>query len=229
MGKRSQKTGLLDILFSMLIDPRGVTRQLLNPRSAPPWAITTFLRFLATCVAAPLVYSNLVNVGTVQLQGALPALLATTLTLLCSTFFLSLFLDALAIRRSYYSVFSALSYATAPCTSVLLAMLLVNKATLGNFSLLTSIASGFFNQGEMVAKIFPTISLLSIGLALIVLSQSLRALSNSSLSVSLLLAIFAIPLVLGSYIVALTTTDLFFPRSSETIIRFFSSYLIGQV
>jgi hypothetical protein len=144
--------------------------------------------------------------------------------MLCAAFLLMVALRSLNFKRSTYTLLAALVYATAPCTTILVALLLANKVTSGDLSLLGVIASGFGDHSNVVVRIFPTMLMIAQALAFLTLSQSLRALTHSSLGVSLLLGIIAIPLILGSFIIALTATDLVFPSSSPVTIQFFSSY-----
>ena len=101
----------------------------------------------------------------------------------------------------------------------------MNKLLYGDLSILGGLALGMAPQGNVVAAMFPSAMRVAALFSLIVLGQSLRVISNSSLSVGMLLAFSTLPFLLGSFVVSLTATEFFFPGSSPDTIRFFSGYL----
>ena len=225
MGKKQKKPGLLDVLLSMLIDPRGVTRRLFAAKGHYPWVFTTFILFICTCIVAPVIYKPGVDYRTADTSHLAPLLTATGLTVACTTFFLMVGLHALNVRRSPYSVFSALVYASAPFTTTLASLLVADKILFGDLFILGFLATGFAPEDDFLAKLFPVMMLVASSLSLIILSQSIRAISRSSLSVAVMMGVATIPLLLGSFVVALTITDFAYPRSSPSTIQFFSNYV----
>lgn len=219
------KPSLLDVLVSALVDPRGVTKQLFAYDGLPPWVITTLSLFMCTCIVAPFLYSPDPTVSSTHATQVVPAAITTLLTLVCTAFFLLVILIALNMLGEAYRTFSTLVYSTAPFITILGAMLIANKVLHGDLSLLGYLATGSIPAGEVISSFFPTAMRAAAVCSLIILGQALRAVTNSSFGVGMLLGITTIPLLLGSFVVALTATDLLFPNSSAMTIRFFSAYL----
>jgi hypothetical protein len=147
--------------------------------------------------------------------------MAVLLTTLASTFFMSMGLRSFNDRSKAYSVFAALVYATAPIVAMMLAALLANRILEGSLSLVSFLATGVSAQDDLIVTLFPHLIHLSLIGSLITLAHSLRALTRSSLSVALLMAIGSVPLILGSFVVGLTATDLLIPASSPETITLF--------
>ncbi len=219
------KPSLLDVLVSALVDPRGVTKQLFAYDGLPPWVISTLTLFTCTCIVAPFLYSPDSAHLSAQLAQALPSVITTLLTFVCTSLFLLVILMSLNMLSEAYRTFSTLVYATAPFITIMGAMLLANKVLHGDLSLLGYLMTGGVPTGEVIPSFFPIAMRVGALSSIVILSQSLRAVTNSSFGVGMLLAVTTIPLVLGSFVVALTATDLIFPNSSTTTIRFFSTYV----
>jgi hypothetical protein len=134
-------------------------------------------------------------------------------------------LHALNLRRLAYRIFSGLVYATAPFITLLTALLITNKILYGNLSLLGVFGFGLPSGNNLAVTIFPIAMRLAALLSFLILSQSLRAITNSSRSLGILLALSAFPLLLGSFVIAVTVTDMLFPGSSSSTISFFSAYI----
>lgn len=222
---RTRKPSLMDVLVSLMVDPRGVTRQLFAYDRSPPWTLTTLSLFMCTCVVAPLMYTPSKEIPAPLANHLGPAITAALLTILCTSFFLLMALRSLNVRGITYRTFSSVVYATAPFITILSALLILNKVLYGDLSLLGSLALGIAPQGNSVLAIFPAAMRIAALFSLAILGQCLRVITNSSFSVGILLALSSLPLLLGSFIVALTVTDFIFPQSSADTIRFFAGYL----
>jgi hypothetical protein len=222
---QNRKPSLLDVLVSQLVDPRGVTKQLFLHKGTQPWVLTTLILFTCTCVVAPLLYSPSKDIPAPLANYVGPVVMSALLTLLFTSLFLVIFLHSLSARGNAYRVFAALVYATAPFVTVLSALLLTNKIVYGDLSLLSMIAFRVAHTDNFFVTIFPSAMRLAALLSVISLAQSLRTITNSSFAVGLLLGFSTLPLLLGSFIVALTVTDFIVPGSSPTTINFFSAYV----
>lgn len=224
--KKQKKPGIFDILFSGLIDPRGTTKRLLGGEDFPPWAISTLLLFVGIVIVAPLLYKPPGFAEAPQVKQLPPVLLTTFATLIATSFFVTMGLRSLRFRKSWYSCFASLTYATAPFTSTFLILLIVNKLAMGDLTLLGFLSSGFAREGDISSRIFPYLIRAAALLALLILTHALSTITRSSKGVGALMAAAVVPLTLGSFIMGLTVTDMIFPLSSPSVISFFRAYLL---
>lgn len=222
---QSTKPGLLDVLLSLLVDPRGTAKQLFGYGGRPPWVFTTLTLFMCTCIVAPLLYNPNPGIPTEQAKTLPPVVMATLGTIVLTTFFLFVVLRVLNLPSSMYRAFASLIYSSVPFITTLAALLIVNKIANNDLSLLGSLVAAKAPEGRIIAAVFPTAIKIAAVCSLLVLAQALRSLTNSSGTVGLLLAIVTLPLLLGAFIVALTATELLFPDTSVDTIRLFSGYV----
>jgi hypothetical protein len=223
-----KKPGLLDALLSVTVDPRGTTSLLLNSPGSPPFGLTMLGLFLGLYVVAPLLYQG----GSVSiissLQSLAPVLLASILTFLLASFFMVMGLQILGVRRSMRMTLAILAYCTSPLVSL---MLLASAASLimyGAPTVTMFLASGYAAPDDAVVQVFPYLLKITGLLSLVILTQALRSITTSSLTVSLLAALCSIPLILGAFVIALTLTDVAFPQSSPRTIALYQSMILGQ-
>ena len=223
--KRVRTPGLLDILFSILVEPRGTTYRLLASEPYPPKVLTTFTLFIALCIAPPLL--NLRDLS--ELQDRLPmiaiTLSTTILTLSLTSFFSFMGLRALNSYTSPFQIIASIAYATTPFITLLSVLWCTNQILEGDLTAVNFIATGLASSGDLAIAVLPTSLRIAAGLALIIMTCCYRHLVGASLSVGLLLAVATVPLLLGSFIVSASIFDLIAPYSSANTIRFFSGFL----
>lgn len=222
---QTRKPSILDILLSLMVDPRGTTDRLFRGPYAPPWVLTTLLLFLCLCVAPSVVYVAPQANEPIPLDKVSAVVLGTILTMVGSTFFMVMGLRSLNIRRNPYEVFAALIYATAPISTLMVVALGLNRILEGDLTLIGFLVNGFAAYDDLLVKLFPHLIHTALFVSFIALAQCLRALTHSSLAVASLMAMACIPFILGAFIVGLTAAELLFPASSAETIGVFQALL----
>jgi hypothetical protein len=138
-----------------------------------------------------------------------------------------MFFRALRLPPATSSIFASLIYSTAPLITLMGAMYLLNYLLEGRLSILQYLTTGYARPDDWLLKIFPNLFRIFCLLSFILFANAVRALYRSSLMSAYLIASVSIPLLLGSFVVALSLTELCFHRSSEHVIAFFRGFIGG--
>jgi len=107
---------------------------------------------------------------------------------------------------------------------VMVIMAIINRIVQGSFSILVFIAYGFSVPGDLLVSIFPHVFRGALILSVITLAFGFRTITRGTLAMGAVMATLALVLLLGSYIIGLTATELVYPFSSARTIEFFSRY-----
>jgi hypothetical protein len=224
----SKKPGLLDALLSVTVDPRGTTSLLLNSPGSPPYGLTVLSLFLVLYVIAPLLHQGS-GVSTIaNLNSLAPVLIASVLTFLFASFFIFMGLQVLGSPRPLRTTLAVLGYCTSPLVSLMLLAIAASFVMRGSPTVIMFLASGYAAPDDAVAQVVPYLLKITVLLSLMILTQAMRAITNSSLALSALAALCCIPLILGAFVIALTLTDKVFPQSSSRTIFMYQSMITIQ-
>jgi hypothetical protein len=222
--KRLKTPTLLDVLFSIIVEPSATTQRLLSI-TPPPHLFTTLFLFLCVCIAPPLAQVGS-KVPNSDIPQVIPAILTVVLTLILTTIFAKTALTALRTHCSLRAVGSNLIYASAPLITLMVVILVANQLISGELSLLTFLGTASADNADVVVGTYPLIFRIAILLCLTVLSSGYASLTRATLFPGFLMALGTIPLILGSFVVALTLIDLAIPDSSIGTIRFLETFLL---
>jgi hypothetical protein len=222
---RRRRPRLLDVLVSILIDPRGTTNDLLNWYEGPPHVIACLFLFCSAVIAPPLLYQPDETLSQAAIVALYATLLTTLLTLALTTCFVTMLFRALRLAPSIEASFAALVYSSAPIITLMGGMYLTNYLMEGNLSILQFLSTGYTRQNDWLLQMFPNLFKIFCLLSFIVFANCIRAIYRSSVTSAGLIAAVCIPLMLGSFIVALSLTEVCFAGSSEQVIAFFRSFV----
>lgn len=222
--KRLKTPSLLDVLFSIIVEPNSTTQRLLSI-TPPPHIFTTLFLFLCVCIAPPLAQVGS-KVPNTDIHQVIPAILTVILTFIFTTIFARTALTAFHAHCSLLAVGSNLVYACAPLITLMVVVLAANQAISGELSLLTFLGTGSADNADVVVGTYPLIFRIAMVLCLAVLSCGYSSLTRASLFPGVLMAAGTIPLILGSLVVALTLIDVVIPDASIGTIRFLETFLL---
>jgi len=223
--KRIRPPGLLDILVSALVDPKGTMRLLLVDSKFPPHLITSVFFLGCVVIAPPIFYTPDGIVGTTQVTHLVETLMTIFLTLFLAAFFQSMTTRALGGQVAMFSLTCAMIYAFTPFVSVLAFFYASTYWTQGHISVLQFLTTGFVSQHDALVQFFPTACKLTCLVSFVLFANGVRALMRSSLSSAVLVAAICVPLLMGSFIVALSLQELMLPGLSANVIDFFGAFL----
>jgi len=223
MSKRKKPPGISEAILASVVDPRGTMHRLLVQSERPPYILATLLFFLIVCIAPVLLYrSYLGDALDAELIGCVSSTLALTFIITCCLVTSS----AHAIGSNIYlRSLAALVYSLAPMTAIMGIMLLANRISQGSPTLVMFIALGTTQPNDLITEIFPYAFRASLGLAFLTLAYGLAAVMRGTLGIGLFMAALALILLLGSFVVGLTITDIIYPLTSSRTIDFFARYL----
>jgi hypothetical protein len=95
----------------------------------------------------------------------------------------------------------------------------------GRLSILQFLTTGYARPNDWLLQMFPNLFKLFCLLSFVVFGNCIRAIYRSSITSAVLIAAVCIPLLLGSFIVALSLTEVCFAGSSDQVITFFRSFV----
>lgn len=222
---RRRRPRLLDVLVSTLIDPRGTTHDLLNWHEGPPHVLACLFLFCSAVIAPPFLYQPDGSISQAAMIALYATLLTTLITLALTTCFVTMLFRALRLSPSIDATFSALVYSSAPIITLMGAIYLTNYAMEGRLSILQFLTTGYARPNDWLLQMFPKLFKLFCLLSFVVFGNCIRAIYRSSITSGVLIAAVCIPLLLGSFIVALSLTEVCFAGSSEQVITFFRSFV----
>jgi hypothetical protein len=221
--RKSKKPRLFEVLFSSVSDPGGSMEQLLVKSPHPFHAILTTVVFLSVCIAAPLALGSYRGD---YFDGELIG--GVTVTTLLTLFFVSIFtalsVHAIGIRRAHMRTVAALAYSLAPMTLIIAVLAAISWALQGSCTILTFVAHGASLHDDLTTTIFPHVFRGSLALTFITLTFGLRTVTRGSLGMGAAMAALSFVLLLGSFVIGLTITELVLPQSSSRTIEFFWRY-----
>lgn len=223
--KRIRPPGLLDILVSALVDPKGTMRILLVDSKWPPHLITSAFFLGCVVIAPPILYTPDGVVGTPQVTHLVATLLAIFLTLLLGGFFQSMTTRALGRQVRTFSLVCAMIYSFTPFVSVMAFFYAATYWTQGHISVLQFLTTGFVSQHDPLVQFFPTVGKVTCLVCFTLFTNGVRALMGSSLSSAVLVAAICVPLLMGSFVVALSLDELMLPGVSSKVIDLFAAFL----
>jgi hypothetical protein len=224
---RRKRPRLLDLFLAIVVDPRGTMYELLHWHEGPPHVLTALFLFCTVVITPPLLYQPEGIIDQKAILALYASLVTLLLTLAFATFFATMFFRALHLPASPGAVFASIVYSSAPITTLMGAMYLCNYLLEGRLSILQFLATGYARPDEWLLHVFPNLFRIFCGLSFILFASAVRALYRSSLISGYLIAAVSVPLLLGSFIVALSLTEACFPGSSEHVIHFLRAFVGG--
>lgn len=213
------------VMLSCLADPRTAMVRLLSKETHLPFTFTSAALFFAICIAPALTAASdqkeIFDINlffSVTLTGALTVALTS---ILLWVILKTVGRGPISLRKS----FACLAYSSAPMTTIMLVILIMNIVLQGDITVATFVATGQVNAGDFIIQIFPYITIISLLLSYITLSYGLSAAAQASLGAGLMTASITIFLMLGSFVLSLHFHEFMLPLSSSQIIGFFSGFL----
>jgi hypothetical protein len=198
--------------------------RLLGRAQRPPYVVITLITCLVVCLAPPLLQRANSAENRIDWEFAGSVGMSVGVTLLCACLLLAATMHAAGAKTSYPRAVAALAYSLTPITAILGVLHLANWGYMGSFTIVTFIATGLPLPNDLPLQIFPFVFRTSLFLAWITLAYGLRTVAKSSLPLGLIMAALTIPLILGSFIIGLTCTDLLYPSTSSRTIEFFGRF-----
>jgi hypothetical protein len=221
---RRTRPRLLDIFLAIVVDPRGTMRELLHWHEGPPHVFAALFLFCTVVITPPLLYQPDGIIDQKVILGLYSTLATVFITLALTTFFVTMFFRALHLPSSPSTVFASIVYASAPITTLMGGVYLINYLLEGRLSILQFLSTGYARPDEALLLMFPNLIKIFCFLAFILFAGGVRALYRSSAVSAYLIAATCIPLLLGSFLVAASLTEACFPGSSEQVIGFFRAF-----
>jgi hypothetical protein len=222
--RKAKRPALSEALFASIVEPRLTMRRLLAQDEAPPHLVAIALLFFLVCILPVLLlagYQNRINPDYEIMTGVL--LTTTVSVVLCAT--LAPFgIRAFGARNRYFRSIAALIYCTTPITVTMAIFCIASRLLTGKFATLEFLAFGFAQSNDLITEIFPYVFRASLVVAAAILINGLRTIGRSSYYVGAVSAVITVMLLLGSFIIGLTITDLVYPSLSTRTIEFFARY-----
>lgn len=201
--------------------------ELLHWHEGPPHVFTALFLFCSVVITPPLLYQPEGSIDKKALLTLYATLVTVFLTLAFVTFFVTMFFKALHLPATPSTVFAAIVYSSAPMTTLMGAVYIANYLMEGRLSILQFLTTGYARPNEWLLQVFPNLFRVFCLLSFILFAGSVRALYRSTIVSGYLIAAVSVPLLLGSFIVALSLTEACFPGSSEHVIHFFRAFMGG--
>jgi hypothetical protein len=223
--KRARSPGILDILISALVDPRGTMQQLLVTSTYPPHILTSVFFLGCIVLAPPILYSPDGTIGTGQIKLLVATFLTVLLTLSLAAFLQSMATRALGAQQSMFSMLCAMIYAFTPFVTVMTLYYAVTYWTQGHLSVLQFLTTGFTSQHDMLVQFFPTAAKITCLACFVLFTNGIRVLMRSSLSSATLIAAICVPLIMAGFVVSLSIEEMILPGEASQVINFFASFL----
>lgn len=216
-------------LLGVTADPRGTMERLLTRSRDPFFVILAPLALLLVCIAPPLLQRAQSATGLHDGEFFSAVAITTAVTAFSLSLLLTFSVHAVGGKKNYLRAVVALAFSSVPITAVIGMLIVTGRLYTGSFSVVTFLATGMTMRGDLALEIFPYVVRASLVLAFITLAYGLRTIARSSLALGILMASFTIPLLIGSFIIGLTVTDLIHPATSSRTIEFFARFLAYPV
>lgn len=223
--KRSRPPGILDILVSALVDPKGTMRLLLVDSPYPPHVLTSLFFLGCVVIAPPVLYTPDGAVGTPQILLLTATVLTALLTIALAGFFQSMATRALSSEQPILPLVCAMIYAFTPFVTLMAFFYIATYWNQGHISVLQFLTTGYSSQHDKLVQFFPTAVQITCFVSYALFTNGIRALMHSSLSSAALVAAICVPLVMGSFVVALSLAELVLPGVSSKVIGVFAAFL----
>jgi hypothetical protein len=219
------RPSLFAALLGTTADPRGAMERLLNRERHPLLVVIALFAFMFVIIVPPLLHHSKYSADQ-QIDDFFSSVAITTLaTLLCTSVLLASSMHVAGVRTNYLRAIVALAFCSVPITAVLSALITGGRLYAGSFTITSYLATGITVPGDLILEIFPAVVRASLVLSYITLAYGLSTVARSSFGMGLIMATLTIPLLLGSFIVGLSITELVHPQTSSRTIEFFSRYL----
>jgi len=220
-----KKLSLLDTLISIPIDPAGTMRHLLRERRYPPYLVLAPL-----CTFFVLVAPTLWHQHHRGLYSALPEInyaiaMTVVLTLIWFSLLMSVLLKLLLLNVSPGKMWAASLYCLASLIPFMGAFYLGNFLTSGHLSVLEYLATGESNHSDWFLKLFPICAKAALLFSFFIFVNAVRALTNTKFISAFSMAVLGIPVLIGSFVVSLTMSDVLFQDTGMEVYRFFTHLL----
>lgn len=224
---RKDKTplSLLDIFFTLGVDPGGVLMRAYNAHRFPPYVLTTLCMFLLVCILPPLITAPDALESSAQILLLRGLLVTTALTIISTSIFITICVNLFHKNASNIAAVSLFVYSLAPITTTLGLLYALNKLFQDDLTILTFIISGFSRPSDNIVVIFPYAIRLAALVGFCVLSRGFMINLKGSRILGVFAAIMTIPIILGSYIVALSLNEILHPNLAPQVNSFFWGFL----
>jgi hypothetical protein len=224
IGIKKKRT-LLDTLVSLPLDPAGMMRHLLRERRYPPYLILAPLSTFLVLVAPTLWYQHYMG-----LQSAVPEInyaisMTVVLTLIWFSLLTSVLFKLLLLNVSPGKLWAASLYCLTGLIPFMLAFYLGNYLTNGHLSILGYLATGHAHNSDWFVELFPTCATWALVFCFYLFVNAVRALTNTKLVSAISMSVLAIPVLIGSFVVSLTISNIIFEDTGLEVYRFFTHLL----
>jgi hypothetical protein len=216
---------LLDIFFTLTIDPRGVLTRAFYVHGIPPYILPTICLFILVCLLPPLITAPdaLENPQHVILVKGI--MFTSLLTILLTSALLASSVKLLHSTAKTLQVVSLLIYALAPLTTVMALLYGLNKIFQGELTILTFILTGYARSSDFMVMLYPFAIRIAALLSLYTISHGLAIIVQLTNLLGLFIGILALPLLLGSFIISLYITEIIYPNVTPQITSFFYGFM----
>lgn len=215
----------LDIFFSLAVDPTGTLQHAFSNSHFPPFLIITLSLFLAGVILPPLLQTPEALESQTQVT-LIKAVVMTTLLSIFTTGVLTIFSFRIFHGRARpINVFALWIYSLAPITTVLLIVFALNKLIQGELTVLSFISSGYYQKSDIIVALLPYALRCAALISLAVFSSGTALILGVSRTLSILVTGLSIPILLGSYVLAVTVSDFTYPGIAPQVNSFFSGFL----
>ncbi|MEY4667994.1 MAG: hypothetical protein RL518_693 [Pseudomonadota bacterium] len=220
-----KKLSLLDTLLSLPIDPGGMMNHLLRKRRYPPYLILAPLSTFFVLVAPTLWYQHYraLQPGTPEINYSITMTVVLTLVWFC--LLLSVLFKLLLLSVSPGKIWAATLYCLTGLIPFMLAFYLGNYIASGRVSVLEFLATGQVHHSDWFLYLFPTCAKVAIAFSFFLFVNAVRALTNTKLLSALSMSVLALPVLIGSFVVSLTISNMVFPDTGLEVYRFFTQLL----
>ena len=224
---RKDKTplSLLDIFFTLGVDPGGVLMRAYNAHRFPPYVLTTLSIFLLVCILPPLITAPEALESSAQIILLRGILVTTALTIISTSIFIIVCVKLFNQRNANMAAASLFIYSLAPITTTLGLLYVLNKLFQGDLTVLTFILSGFSRQSDNIVAIYPYALRVGALVSFYILSRGFMIILKASRLLGVFAAIMTIPLILGSYIIALSVNEILHPNLAPQVNSFFGGFI----
>jgi hypothetical protein len=220
-----RKLSLLDTIISLPMDPSGMMKHLLRDRRYPPYLVLAPLSTFFVIVAPTLWYQHYTGN-----QSAIPEInyaitMTVVLTLIWFSLLMSVLFKLLLLEVSSGKIWAASLYCLAGLIPFMLAFYLGNFLASGHLSILEFLATGRINKSDWFLELFPTSAKVALAYSFFLFVNAVRALTGAKLVSAFSMAVLAIPVLIGSFVVSLTISDILFQDTGAEVYRFFTNLL----
>jgi hypothetical protein len=223
-----KKLSLLDTLIATPFNPAGTMRHLLRERRYPPYLIIAPLSTFLVLVAPTLWYQHYMGFqsGPPEINYAIA--LTVVLTLIWFSLLMSVLFKLLLLTVSPGKLWAASLYCLAGLIPFMLAFYLGNYLASGQVSILQFLATGHAEESDWFIELFPNSAKVALAFSFLLFVNAVRALTNSRFISALSMSVLGIPVLIGSFVVSLTMSNILFPDTGVEVYRFFTNLLYPE-